>query len=156
MKLRILFLLQFLSAQLDGPRYNDCPDISSQPKFDSALLKRIGQVWKIKSRTGSRYMVLTISRIRAVRDDEPEKVTCYLAMIVSRHWLSCIAKISSNFPTVYPYRWTVVVNVTRGTDIQDHPMSKKNQDRFLNDAQVCLHTKSLFLSDIRKIVGLLF
>ena len=85
MKLRILFLSQLLSAQLDGPRYNDCPDISSQPKLDSALLKRIGQVWKMKPRTGSRYMVLTISRIRAVRDDEPEIVKCYLGMVVNRH-----------------------------------------------------------------------
>jgi len=48
MKIRILFFSQFLSAQLLGQRYNDCPAITSQPKFDSKLLKRIGQVWKMK------------------------------------------------------------------------------------------------------------
>ena len=53
MKLEILFLPLTLSAQVFGPRYNDCPAITSQPKFDSKLLKRIGQVWKMKPRIGS-------------------------------------------------------------------------------------------------------
>ena len=56
MKLRILFFSQFISAQLLGPRYNDCPAITSQPKFDSKLLKRIGQVWKMKPRIGSQLV----------------------------------------------------------------------------------------------------
>lgn len=49
MKLKILFFLEALcqTAELSGPRYDECPELSAQPKLDSKLLKRIGQVWKM-------------------------------------------------------------------------------------------------------------
>ena len=87
-----------------------------------------------------------ISYTTSIRDGEPGTVKFYRVMVVSQHWLRWIAKTSSNFPTVYPYRWTLAENVTPGTDIQDRPMSIKRQDRFLNDAQVCLNVKSSFYS----------